>query len=59
MVSEERAAELAFAAISEYMNQCGVMSMEDAKKAAEKMVAVAMSMLDTVSDPTVQIQRLQ
>jgi hypothetical protein len=59
MVTEEQAEDLAFAAVSKYMNDCCIMSVDEAKKAAEKMVAAAVSMLETVSDPAVQVQRLQ
>lgn len=59
MVTEEQAEELAFAAVNNYMQQCGITSLEDAKKAAAKIVGVAMGLLATVSDPTVQVQRLQ
>jgi len=59
MVSEEEAEKLAKIACEKYMTDCNLQNIEDAKLAAQKMLAVAHDLFDTMHDGNMKIDILQ
>jgi len=59
MVSQIEAEKLARKACEDYMTKCNCKDMNDARKAAKKMMAVAADLFETMHSKDVQIDTVQ
>ena len=59
MVSEKEAEDLAKKACEEYMTKCNLQNIEDAKLAAQKMLAIANELFETMHDGSMKMDTVQ